>query len=201
MERWCWEGGVPDACPRRALRSARGLEVGHSSGWRLEASTVVEGWGRWCAQEVVALWAAPSQVTRWLEVGGEAPGVEAIAEAAARQAARQAARADPGAWADRKGPRVVEWAARATEWAAAGRALEAASAAVLARSEDKEQVLAAQSARLGLMLHAEHQLQALEARFRDLWVLGEAERAVLRDLALARGMHQLAVLLAPDPVG
>ncbi len=185
-ETWTWEGGDPSGCPLEAFRSAEGFVVTHDGPqrWSLEARSVMLAWSRWCALTAVPLWDCPRVVLCWLQTGD--PTVRLAARAAARAAAKRsrppAKLAASAAAASAIAPHACPtWAA--LEGATLGARALRRPPAILAPW-------------LVLMLHAEHELQQLDPPYRELQRGNAEDRAVLRDIALSRGLAYLVALLS-----
>ncbi len=207
MSTWVWEGGEPSACPLRALQSALGTTVTHTSeGWSLPARGVLCEWMRWCALRVIHLWDCPDGVIRYLQTGDEALRGPANRSAvggaghAALAATRHAAWA--AEWASRDheileaARSAARDAARAEGWAAAKPKSKTRSRSV-ARTAARDDARDAQARHLEVLLRAQRQLVILDPEFQALRRGGPEERAVLRDIALQREMRELALLLLP----
>lgn len=180
---WTWAGTPATRCPLEGLQGLGGIApdtpVTYRDGetsWTIPGGRIVFAWARWCALAATPLWSCPDVLERWLQTGD--PSLLASARLAATDVSSAASTA-----------------ARAATLPPSIEAIQStASAAAMAlgwRSTRRQQ-----AARLRLVLFAEHQRLTLPEGYRDLGDGSPAQRAVLRDLALAEGLSALAEVLA-----
>lgn len=189
---WRWDGGAPHPCPLDALAASLGFGVRCTvvhrpappdSPWALDATEVLRAFTRWCALEMADRWRCPDLVRSYLETGDEALHSKVLSITSKTSVFHHGNRT------------------RQIGMDTARLAVPKSAALVSARSASQKiepfVPYPTQAAQLEHMLHLEHQLQGLEPEFRALYEGSAEERAVLRDIALQRGLGALALQLRP----